>query len=103
MSTGNAPKGVIIIDNPFKLEIAEWPFDWRVPSRSRPGVTRLVKIRVQRCDCEAGRFRKPCRHVRLVNDFYRRLWIAIADRMTASEPGWKLLRQIEGLIELKDP
>lgn len=96
------PSGMIIVENPFRIQIDSWPHDFRIESRSCPGVTHLVKLRTQRCTCEAGRFRKPCRHLRLANDFYRRLWIAIADRMTTSEAGWHLLRQIEGLIELNE-
>ena len=85
----------------MNVQIADWPWGWRVPSKSYPNATRYVDLLTRTCDCPAGRRKKECRHVRIANEFAWSVWRQVIARMTEGEAGWTLLRQIEGMIEFR--
>jgi hypothetical protein len=91
------------ITNPMNVTVDEWPWRFRVPSRSKPKYTRLVDWQFQRCDCPAGACRKPCRHLRAVNDYALFAWKRIIARMTTSAAGMKLLRDMEAFVTPTKP
>lgn len=81
-----------------KVTIAEWPWKFWVESRTKP-LPRLVDWQQQRCDCPAGQCKKPCRHLRLVNEYAPVLWRRIIARMTTTDAGWQLLRDCETFVK----
>lgn len=87
--------------NPHSIKIRDWPFTFACPS-SREGVQDwLVDVKAGggRCDCPAGRVKRPCKHKRWVLDYYLSIKKLLDYRMTQSEPGWKLLREFEAFVK----
>lgn len=94
--------GKLTVFNPMDITIAEFPFKFRVPSKSFKGATRLVDWESQTCNCPAGRCKKPCRHLKAVNNLALRMSRQFFAHLTnGGEASWTLLRQIEGMIEFR--
>lgn len=89
----------IIVRNPHNIQIADWPWTFRVPSTSVKGVSRFVDWGSMRCDCPAGRHAKPCKHVRWVDEYCRLIWRQAIQRMSQGEAGMRLLREVEALSQ----
>ena len=89
----------IIVSNPHQITIIEWPWKFICPS-SRPGIRPyIVDWRNGKCDCKAGQCKHPCKHRRWVKEYAEKLWKQIIHRMTESQAGWELLRQIEAYVQ----
>ncbi|MDE2096159.1 MAG: hypothetical protein KGL39_02865 [Patescibacteria group bacterium] len=89
----------MIVLNPHNIEVEDWPWRFRVPS-ARPNVLPyLVDVKSGRCDCPAGRHKKPCKHKRWASEYFLGIWKMAVHGMTESEAGWRLLRDIETFIE----
>ncbi len=102
MPTTNGHSVKISVWNPHGIEIAEWPFKYHCPSQSFKGAKRLFDVQEQRCDCPAGRAKKPCHHAKKVNALFLRISRQFFAHLTnGGEASWTLLRQIEGMIEFR--
>lgn len=100
MAAKNKPLGKVVVLNPHGVEIVEWPFIFSVPSRSFKGARRRVDWESKTCDCPAGRHKTPCRHREIVGRLFDGIWRKVAERMTHTEAGWQILREIESAIDL---